>query len=39
MRRANYRVDVDHWTPLRAAQELVEKIKRGPGGQTLLRAP
>jgi osmoprotectant transport system permease protein len=32
MRRANYRVDVDHWTPLRAAQELVEKIERGPGG-------
>jgi osmoprotectant transport system permease protein len=32
MRRANYRVDVDHWTPLRAAQELVEKIERGRGG-------
>jgi osmoprotectant transport system permease protein len=32
MRRANYRVDVDHWTPQLAAQELVVKIERGPGG-------
>jgi glycine betaine/choline ABC-type transport system substrate-binding protein len=32
MRRANYRVDVEHWTAERAAQELAEKIERGPGG-------
>src|SRR5262249_27706918 len=30
IRRANYRVDVDHWTALRAAQELLEKIERRP---------
>jgi osmoprotectant transport system permease protein len=28
MRRANYRVDVDHWTPQRAARELLEGIER-----------
>jgi osmoprotectant transport system permease protein len=27
MRRANYRVDVDHWTPQRAARELLERVE------------
>jgi osmoprotectant transport system permease protein len=28
MRRANYRVDMEHWTPLRAAREMVEKVEQ-----------
>jgi osmoprotectant transport system permease protein len=30
MRRANYRVDVEHWTVRRAAQGLLEEVRRSP---------
>jgi osmoprotectant transport system permease protein len=31
MRRANYRVDVEHWISARAADALLEEVERSPG--------